>query len=175
MELSRKLWRISKSWIILFWWLDRESLLCKLLLLCFPGWQQMTHMILCKMDVLFGCSYKNLLNWLFFFSAKSQQDLLRADPRQNVFGWSLAYEEYVQPVKGQKVNTMAKKWIPDFWINRNHGMEVVFQHWKVLMSSPFSQALFFGSQILLFLRILSCLHDQLSWEYIFNQDLQKLI
>ena len=135
----------------------------------------MTHMILCKMDVLFSCSYKNILNWLFFFSAKSQQDLLRADPRQNVFGWSLAYEEYVQPVKGQKVNTMAKKWIPDFWINRNHGMEVVFQHWKVLMSSPFSQALFFGSQILLFLRILSCLHDQLSWEYIFNQDLQKLI
>ena len=167
MELSRKLWRISKSWIILFWWLDRESLLCKLLLLCFPGWQQMTHTISCKMDVLFGCSYKNLLNWLFFVLSQITTRSAESRPTSKCI--------WVKSCKGQKVNTMAKKWIPDFWINRNHGMEVVFQHWKVLMSSPFSQALFFGSQILLFLLILSCLYDQLSWEYVFNQDLQKLI
>ena len=43
MELSRKFWRISKSWIILFWWLDRESLLSKLLLLCFPGRHNRWH------------------------------------------------------------------------------------------------------------------------------------
>ena len=71
-------------------------------------------------------------------------------------------------------DTLARKWIPDFWINRNHGMEVVFQRWKVLMSSPFLQAIFSWSQIIsffsfsavcktIFLESLSSINTHRSW------------
>ena len=111
MELSWKLWRISKSWIILFWWLDRESLLCKLLLLCFPGWQQMTHMILCKMDVFFGCSYKNLLNWLFF-----------SQPNHNKICWEQTHVKMylgeVLHMRNMSNLSKAKKWT--LWLRNEY-------------------------------------------------------
>ena len=160
----------------------------------------MTHMILSKMDALFGCSYKNLLDWLVFFPEpnhnkicweqthvkmdlgevlhmRNMSNLLKAKKWKTK--WDFTRQILLRNISIWKeiahFDTLARKWIPDFWINRNHGVEVVFQRWKVLMSSPFLQAIFFWSQILLFLHILSCLHDQLSSEYVFYQYSQKLM
>ena len=151
------------------------------------------------MDALFGCSYKNLLDWLVFFPEpnhnkicweqthvkmdlgevlhmRNMSNLLKAKKWKTK--WDFTRQILLRNISIWKeiahFDTLARKWIPDFWINRNHGVEVVFQRWKVLMSSPFLQAIFSWSQIIsffsfstvsktIFLESLSSINTHRSW------------
>ena len=89
------------------------------------------------MDVLFGWSYKRFVHSIVVSPAKSN------DSRWH----SYDIAENIHNLKGNCPlwhHAWLGKWIPDLWINRNHGMEVVFQGWKVLMSLTFHRQYFLG-------------------------------
>ena len=152
MEFSWQIWKISKSGMILLWWLDRERHLRKSLLCCFPGW----HIWYCVKWTSCSVDFaKDSFNQLFF-----RPNPMTADDIHMIY----PHIKGTCPLWhfGEEMNT----WLldqPKSW----HGSG--FPTLKGLDVFNLSQAIFSWSQILLFLLILSRLQDHLSWESVFNQ------